>query len=403
LRARRALGSGRHDYSSDVLTMQSDSRVAGLQLCVLLLLSSCGPDLGSDGVEHVTTEAEFEIAFQIPAAGESEPAFHSITSVALVPGGSEVVVSDDFNRSVRIFERNGTLVQELGRAGEGPGEFGGIPRRVTVVGDEVRVQDRSTRRILRFGLDGAVIGEVASRGEISSWGGDSQLHTPEYLIQGAQMLVTWATGGPRTNLLLSQDGQVAELLHVFPTGTLWWFHSQRPERGNPVIGVNSAGPGGAWAVAGDSLYVFADGYGGIVGWYRLGAGGVERSCQRDLGWEPEPFSVQRSEVVRHVAEQRGMPTADIHDVFVPEFVGRLSTTGLTIAPNGDAWLRLRAANEDERQLEMLVVPCDESRAVRHLRLPRGFLLHDVRDDLLVGVHVDEVTDVRTIRGYRVSW
>lgn len=78
--------------------------------------------------------------------------------VDIESGGSKVFVLDSQECQVRVFSSEGRWLYNLGRYGQGPGEFIGSPD-LAVADDEIALLDAEGRRVNLYGLDGSLRGE----------------------------------------------------------------------------------------------------------------------------------------------------------------------------------------------------------------------------------------------------
>ena len=91
--------------------------------------------------------------------GRPEYLFGAISSIQLMPDG-RLVVGDRQNNSVRLFDPEGRFLRELGRSGDGPGEFRDVAGVWPTAQDRIRVLDLARRRITEFTLEGDVVAET---------------------------------------------------------------------------------------------------------------------------------------------------------------------------------------------------------------------------------------------------
>lgn len=85
--------------------------------------------------------------------GSAEYEFDRIVSVVPL-SQSRLAVADAGAANVRVFDGQGTLLAELGRAGEGPGEFRSINAAFGYRSDSLLVHDRRLNRVTIFSLQG---------------------------------------------------------------------------------------------------------------------------------------------------------------------------------------------------------------------------------------------------------
>lgn len=81
-----------------------------------------------------------------------------ILSAALLPGDRFAVV-DLYGREIRIFDEDARHVRSIGRAGEGPGEFGAAPTIRSTAEGQLWAWDPGNRRLSRFAIDGELLEE----------------------------------------------------------------------------------------------------------------------------------------------------------------------------------------------------------------------------------------------------
>ena len=105
--------------------------------------------------DHWTTEPEFEFGERF---GENTDAnFALVSTVRVLTGGNRVVVAEPRIFRATIWTLDGSLIAEVGRPGEGPGEFmGGFGIRVHSAGFHVR----DAQRFTSFSSDGTLLGTV---------------------------------------------------------------------------------------------------------------------------------------------------------------------------------------------------------------------------------------------------
>ena len=121
------------------------------------LLAACAlatctdePSVTLTPVEEWTTEPHYEIGDQM----EGDALFARITSVVPTPDGSRVYVLDRQAFEVTIWTPDGTLIGRVGRAGDGPGDFGS-PGSLFLFDDGFQVAEGL--RITTFSLDGDLV------------------------------------------------------------------------------------------------------------------------------------------------------------------------------------------------------------------------------------------------------
>ena len=134
--------------------MQLAGPLAALPL-IALLLPGCVPDteigLSSPVRWLLSPEPEVTIGLQ---EGDPDYLFGRIADGVLLPHG-EIAVADRVMRTVRVYDSSGIFLRDLGRSGEGPGEFQSIMA-IWASGDTVSVFDNRIFRLTRFRIDGSL-------------------------------------------------------------------------------------------------------------------------------------------------------------------------------------------------------------------------------------------------------
>ncbi len=122
--------------------------------------------------EDRTLELEFEELYRLGTlAGEEWEQFGHVQSVAFDPSGNLLV----FDRLLFEFHGiflvgpDGRLIREIGRPGEGPGEFGDAVATAVLADGRVVVADLSRRGYHLFGADGEFERLVRMSGTPAAW------------------------------------------------------------------------------------------------------------------------------------------------------------------------------------------------------------------------------------------
>lgn len=121
---------------------------AGVQIVANLLLSTSRP-------HRWTLVEDLEIGVDF---GDDQLEFGQIADIAVV-GGTNILVLDRTNATVRVFDHSGKPIRQIGRLGRGPGEFypGGLDQIVAVDDTSFIVPDISNHRVSHFSLSGRLL------------------------------------------------------------------------------------------------------------------------------------------------------------------------------------------------------------------------------------------------------
>jgi len=95
--------------------------------------------------------------------GPDEVLFGRIVSVA-VDGAGRLIVADEQNGEIRIFDAAGAHLQTIGGSGEGPGEFRNLGGAWTTAEGTIVAVDTRLDRITRFGPGGELVATATFRG-----------------------------------------------------------------------------------------------------------------------------------------------------------------------------------------------------------------------------------------------
>ena len=107
--------------------------------------------------------------------GEPESELFQVSTAVLLPGG-RVAVADQGGTVIRIYGADGTFEREMGRKGEGPGEFKAISRLAIIPPDTILAYDRSLFRVSIFLASGRLISSV----QVIAEDGPPELFLGEY-------------------------------------------------------------------------------------------------------------------------------------------------------------------------------------------------------------------------------
>ena len=141
--------------------------------CLLAVLPTSAQQVINLPAEDRMLEIEFEELYRLGTlAGEEWEQFGHVQSVAFDPAGNLLVFDRLVFQDRRIFlvGPDGRLIREIGRSGEGPGEFGEAVATAVMMDGRVVVADLSRRGYHLFGADGEFERMVRMPGSPSAWG-----------------------------------------------------------------------------------------------------------------------------------------------------------------------------------------------------------------------------------------
>lgn len=174
-------------------------------LILLVILTSCQTDEQGDIDEYTTTVlSDYEVLIDFESQKLLQPA-----QVEMV-GDERLIISDFGSFSLKKFDTQGTMLNEFGREGDGPGEFRS-PTSLTVDGDDVYVFDNQNQNFVRFSTDGEFVSSIT--------------HEYDNLMFGSHTVKNgylYSTKGGANNALLARFDQDGNRLESFgePIGEL---------------------------------------------------------------------------------------------------------------------------------------------------------------------------------------
>ena len=145
--------------------------VAALRcVAVCALGASCaqGPDAAqTEQGDTVPIDADFTVGL---VEGDSAYLFGAVVSVAADQAG-RIYVGDRIGATIRVYDGEGQFVQQIARAGQGPGEINGWPADITVDPEgRVYVRDATRITILAPRAEGGVADSVAAIWPLPGYG-----------------------------------------------------------------------------------------------------------------------------------------------------------------------------------------------------------------------------------------
>ena len=133
--------------------------------------------------------------------GSGEGMFNTPYGVA-VSDGDEIVVADQLNHRVQVFDSNGTFLRSFGHKGENTGEFN-RPKGVAINKDRnILVADTYNHRIHIFSWEGRHLGSFGGQGNL-----DNQLNYPWGVSLDSTGNVIVADSGNRLIKIFTPDGR----------------------------------------------------------------------------------------------------------------------------------------------------------------------------------------------------
>jgi hypothetical protein len=196
---------------------------------------------------------------------EGEPAyeFSRVGSIAVGNDGT-IFVANGATSSIRLFTPQGKFIRELGRRGNGPGEFQGV-RLLQVMGDTLLLFDAGLQRTTLLDLSGKVL---------ATWRNGFDSQTRAEVVTTASLSGGWLIYRYQTNRNVVGQASSSPIEFTFTTEPQkGWQAASRPIASVPFIrsiGIATPGgvssgiplfePEGRFAADNRGLLYLADGY-----------------------------------------------------------------------------------------------------------------------------------------------
>ena len=119
-----------------------------------------------------------------------------------VSDGDEIVVADQCNHRVQVFDSNGTFLRSFGHKGENAGEFNLPDGVVTDRNGNIFVADRGNHRVQIFSWEGRYLSLFGGKGSL-----DSQLSYPQDLSLDSTGNIIVADAGNKLIKIFTPDGR----------------------------------------------------------------------------------------------------------------------------------------------------------------------------------------------------
>ncbi|HSM05168.1 MAG TPA: 6-bladed beta-propeller [Longimicrobiales bacterium] len=363
-------------------------RLAGTLAPALALsvsLAGCGPDgSAASRVEEWAVVDDPRVSIG-RLDGSEEELFQSIADAVVTPSGS-IVVADRGLAAIRVFDAEGRFAAELGRRGEGPGEFSYLMSVDFFPPDSILAWDGATARLTYFGVDGSLMGTVDLRAGMAAAGIPSLDQYVGRFPDGSLGFTTIRVGpevGDPDRMTLerfSMDGvhlgRVAEM-----SGMVRGRRAPNPYSPFPYF-----------AASGEGLY-FTSGAGPTVS--SLSTGGTEgkialppRHGDVDEAWDALPDAVDS---LAPPIFRQFLPEAEKPDS-LPHYAG------LLVDARGRIWTKPFSAPEDALWIQAggrvrggaWMVADAEGDPVADVTLPVDFIPLVVLSDRVLGIRVSEL-------------
>ena len=397
-------------------------RLWGVPFTTLALIACDG---ASDPIVEARTTWITESEYEIGDVLQGDAVFSRIGDVRITPDGDRVVVLESGSARLTVWTPDGSLVHQVGRAGEGPAEFRN-PNKVEFHPDGLLVRD--SRRFTLFGHDGVLLRTIPPPPANLSFRGFRL--SPRALLEGdgyialplvpARVVAGWTGDDPVYHWpvfrLWQSDGRwIMDTVVVLdkrnrnlsvrpPDGSFeWGYHGPQPysdadvelydsRTGSVVVVGRNAGRGEVRLVEVTAL--------GDTVW--------DRSLRFPAAPIPAGDAVTYLEDIAESLASRSATSASAitqrealalleEALYLPDFYPAVDYVEET--SRGDVWLRTHES-VDTLQVWYAVRRGDNESTPRRILLPVSFYASDVTDTHVWGVRYDTL-GVNYVTGRRL--
>lgn len=384
--------------------IQHESRRPRLLTAVIPILAaaalSCAPDADMDGEAGRWTVASDPETVIGQMEGDSVYLFQRIREARMLPD-DRIVVADQGLSVLRIYDIDGTFLTQMGRKGEGPGEFESLSEMWIKAPDTIGVWDRGTLRLTFFASDGSLARTVGLEPSVESAGVGHLDFLVGQLHDGSIAL---------GSLTVDSDGRDRISVERFgPEGA----HLERVTEVKGFIrGASGPGPFSPYPyfdVRGDAIY-FTNGETPTVRVWERGASGTAE-------WVNRPISFPRAEndpaaawdAVRPILEARNdrLQLSFLERAEPPDSIPHLA--GLLVDDRGRIWTKSYEAPYDAMWIDggsrvrggEWWVTDPGGRLVATASVPDGVIPLQVEGDRLLALTVDRL-GIERVQVHRID-
>jgi hypothetical protein len=314
-------------------------------------------------------------------------AWTRITDAQLL--GDAVFVTDPVIGEVRSFGVDGEYRTNLGREGQGPGEFL-IPISLQVWADTLAIYDLGQRRWALFDQAGVHL-------RTTTWGRPDGVNLQWARRLSGGRFIGWTAWVNRRGveyphaLLTWTDSSRVDTLRTFTTGNLRY---RSRDDGNLNSSTVTVGQGGGVSFIGDSLVMVLDGFEPSLSVYLSSRSGLRLlSSQRLPGNAEEVTAAERHQIEGYLADRYGR----LSEVRIPD---RIPAWTDVQAVGETLWIRGRRQTKwrgDAREAWARLTPA--GRVERTVQFPPGVHVLRIVEGYAIAVRHDEL-DIPYLQLYR---
>ena len=306
----------------------------------------------------------------------------------------KVYVNDGYLDGIAVLAPDLTFEREVGRKGEGPGEFDWPTSLQILEGDSLYVFDGGLARVTVFEPQALTVAYTTPLSAINNPSRLWRLPGQRGYL-GSRWLPFYATqraedqGRSEVVFRLGRDGNTeADSLYAFPAGERLVARGE----GSVMVGPHPFGSESFLSLLGAARLVHANSR--VPSVIVLDLAG---SVQHSFAVPTTPVPVSAAELGRVIEREERQAFVRVLEEGAPYTWPAL--TGLAVDDEQRIWVGVRSeSRSDEWEWTAF---SQEGNKVGSVLLPAGFVVHAVRDGRLFGVVTDEL-DVPRIRVYRLT-
>ena len=353
------------------------------------IVSTTSPPIRVDDSQLVLTEVMSLDGSQVDVQ------FSMIGGIEATDRG-DFFVLDPMVQSLYLFDRDGKGAQEIGRRGEGPGEFVRA-HRMWMSGGQFTLFDIGQNLLHSFTPDGQFIAarraptvqgtvlSVAQELREGHWLGVSSPRIRFNLVNGKMHT-------PGRVMVLPRDGDESGVLLEYRMVTTIFYDRVREVPWGLAHG-DVFGDTGQWDVVGDSVVVVADGMSGVVEWYRVAKHGYELANRIETGFVGQLVpDLDRQRLIALESEVKKEYISADTDWLFPTLAPGIRN--MVVDSRGFVWIKRLSFSVEGPETWRVIAPGGERWG--DLTLPAGVEVRDISNDRIFGVATNEL-DVPVIK------